>query len=789
MSVFCKNSLAVFWAVFLGVLPISSAPLETPEIEILEKFSELDALKNNSVRVSGNIRIETQTILDRIPLKAGGRYAADDIDDIIRSLVATGFFKDVRVTLSGNILNINVSENPSITKIVFEGNSVASDSDLTKIVNIRARQVLSMVDVREAEKNIREFYKIKGCYAASVNPQIIQKDSNRVVLVFKITEGRKAAISKIVFRGQREISGSTLYSVISSKEKRWYYLLGDSDAIYGAEKLQQDEETLRDFYRKKGYVDVCISDAYAELAPNQTDFVVTFYIKEGARYRFGSTEIVSEKPDEVPVSALNRNFSWTAGDWFDGMLMEGKARQMTAQLNAKGFSFFEVVAETKPCRGVINVKFIVRPIKQRYVGQITIQGNSKTDDAVIRRELSIKDGDPITPGALKFSEMRVKQLGFFDTLEIIGSSNESQDRQDLTVRVKEKKVSGNMGLSGGYNSYDGFLLKANLEERNFMGRGQSVGLSGLVASREQALSLSIASPYFMGRNVTVGADFGVSRQKGYTKQDFKKDGSYGQTTIGGGIIARYSLGRGLVQSWSYRPSVQKIGFLGDNTSQYLKDNIADHKTRFISSLGHQIAYSKSFLKGASVKSGYILSTSNKFTGIGGSVRYMSNAIESAFFYNIDQQGDYKLRLGAKYQLMTKMGYVRFMDQYFLGGFVFPGFQDTGIGPRDQRTKDALGGRQLYVVSAKFDFPIPSAKDFPMKGCFHVHAGSLWDTIFTPVEGFPITSLDFKNRVSVGFGLFTEMPMLGKIGIIFSRAVIKESGDQPQSIEVVFGRDF
>jgi outer membrane protein insertion porin family len=130
-----------------------------------------------------------------------------------------------------------------------------------------------------------------------------------------------------------------------------------------------------------------------------------------------------------------------------------------------------------------------------------------------------------------------------------------------------------------------------------------------------------------------------------------------------------------------------------------------------------------------------------------------------------------------------------MDQFFVGGFSFPGFEDSGIGPRDQKTRDSLGGRNAYVVSAKLDFAIPSPQDLRFKGCLHAHVGSLWNSIFTPVPGAPIASQFFKNRVSVGAGLFTEVPMLGKIGIIFSKALVKDAFDQVSVFEFVVGREF
>lgn len=790
MSRFSKNGLGFFSSLLMCASAQITSSMPSESLDYPEATVGDFSSHRQNIEVHGNLRIQKQSILDRIPFTLDGNYAQKDMENITRELVGTGFFEYVSVKTSGSKLVITVSENPSISNVIFEGNSSLSDRELNKIVTIRPRQVLSMAQVREAENMIREVYKIKGLYAASVVTQVVKESSNRIVLIFKIKEGRKAAISKVLFKGNRNISGSSLYSVIGSKEKRWYYLFGDSDAVYSTEKLQQDQSALRDYCRKQGYMDAVISDAYAELAPNQTDFILTFCIKEGPRYTFGCTTVSSEKPDEVPASCVNQDFLWKKGQWFNILSVEAKAKQMTVLLNKKGFPFFEIIPETKIRGRCIDVNFVVRPIAPSYVGEISIQGNTKTDDAVIRRELTIRDGDPITPYALKASENRVKRLGFFETLEIISSSKDQQDQKDLLVNVKELKSTGQMGLSGGYDTLNGAILKVNLLERNFMGRGQNVGLSGMYSTRQKSATLSASTPYFMGRQINVGGDLGVTSSKGYTKKNFKKEGGYSQTIYGGGLSASYNLRGGLVQSWSYRPTFQRSKFLSKKNSYYLAQNLEDHNNLFISILGHQLAYNHFFYNESVVKAGYLLSTNNRYSGLGGSVNYLTNSVESTFFYNIDQDGNFRLTLSGKYQIMTKLGYVRFMDQFFLGEFSFPGFEDSGIGPRCKSSGDALGGRQMYVLSSKLYFPVlKTSNDFSIQGCFHAHYGSLWDTIFKEEEGYPIDGLNFKNRASVGFGLFTNIPMVGKIGIIFSRAVFKESFDRLNGFQLVIGRDF
>jgi outer membrane protein insertion porin family len=788
MSLFSKNRLAVFSSLCI----ITSANVASmPSLDDPYSVTGGDSINQaENIEVRGNFRIQKQAILDRVPFKLDGHYTQKDMDNITRELVKTGFFQYVSVTTSGSNVVITVSENPSISSIVFEGNAAISDQEFNKMMSIRPRQVLSMAEVRTTENMIREIYKMKGLYAASVVTQVIKESSNRVVLIFKIKEGRKAAITKVLFKGNAKISGSSLYSIISSKEKRWYYVFGDTDAIYSTEKIQKDQGALRDYYRRQGYMDAVVSDAYAELAPNQTDFIVTFCIQEGKRYTFGTTTISSEKPGEVPSCCVKQDFSWKTGQWFDQIIVEGKAKQMTVLLNKKGFPFFEVVPETKVRGTCIDVQFVVRAIAPAYVGEITIQGNMKTDDAVIRRELTIKDGDPITPLALKSSESRVMRLGFFDTLEITSSPNNRNDRKDLTVNVKEVKSTGEMGISAGYDTQNGPVARVNLGERNFMGRGQALGLSGMISQRQKSAVLSLQNPYFMGRQLTVGGDININSIKGYTKKDFQKDGSYEQSSYGGSVNANYNLSSGLIQKWTYSPNVQTIRFLSSQRSYYLYNNIKDHNTRLVSTAGHQLSYNKNFYDASALKAGYLVSTTNRFTGLGGSVHLLTNSIDNAFFYNIDQDGDYRIRLGARYQIMTKLGYVRFSDQFNLGGFAFPGFSESGIGPRCKRSGDALGGRQMYVLSAKLDFPIlKTSNDFTIKGCFHAHYGSLWNTIFEQEEGYPINGLKLSNRASVGFGLFTSIPVVGKIGIIFSRAVIKESFDQLSGFEIAIGRDF
>jgi outer membrane protein insertion porin family len=781
----------------------SAELLEEPAVQerILSapsEFSKKSTIK--TVEVKGNQRVDQQGILDYFQRNPNHLYSSEDLNAYLKTLFHTGLFADVRLDVMGETLRVTVKENRVLNQIVFEGNKEIPYDDLKTVVSLKPRQIFTLARVRENEQNILNLYRTRGLYATCVSPEIIQRDFNRVDLIFKIKEGPKAKIGVINFVGNEKFSDELLSGVISSLEARWYRLFSPPEETYNAERVKYDGELLKQFYLKNGYLDFALTSSSSELTEDHKHFVLTFTLSEGKRYRVGDIKIRSDVPN-VTCEKLRALMDWGTGSWFNGKALQATCDSMGIALGEEGVPFVEVVPVTIKKGNCIDIEFVVQRIPPQYVGKLSIEGHFSTDDAVIRRELTFAEGDPVNPAKLSESEERLRDLDFFEQVEIIDRPGKQGDQRDFTVKVKEKGT-GDIQFSGGYTSTLGATAKIGLSERNWLGQGNDVHLDAYLASQGLDINTGVQKPYFMGRDITVGCDLSFMRFRGRTHEGKRsKDNSYLQQVGGATFNASYKLSKNLYQSWNYRVRRDFLS-LTRVLSPYILENMRGHRLEWVSALGHNLVYDRTERTGGEVTGGWFAKLSTDFSGMGGGIKYIANALATSQYISFDDEGRFLLRLDTRAGIISKCGYMRFMDQYALGGFSFPGFAENGIGPRDQLTEDALQGRRYYSTSGKFFFPLGFPKELPIKGVVFAQMGSLWDSIFRGKKAIVIkengkdkqfsTSVlgnTFSNRVAIGAGILCTLPLVGRLGVVFSKALKKQNYDYLQSVMFIWGQEF
>ena len=245
-----------------------------------------------AIKIDGNARIETGTVLSYMLVQPGDPFDPDRLDRSLKTLYATGLFQDVRLSRDGDTLVVHLIENPLVNRVVFEGNHELTDENLKGIVQLKSRAVFTPAVAEQDRQRILDGYAKKGYYNARVDPQIIRLNDNRVDVVYQINDGSATLIAKIAFVGNHAFSEDRLTEVINSREERWWRFLSTSDE-YDPERLNFDKELLRRFYLKNGYADFEIKDAKSELARDRSGFFLTFTISEGERYRVGKITIDS----------------------------------------------------------------------------------------------------------------------------------------------------------------------------------------------------------------------------------------------------------------------------------------------------------------------------------------------------------------------------------------------------------------------------------------------------------------------------------------------------------------
>ncbi|MDB5379102.1 MAG: outer membrane protein assembly factor BamA [Rubritepida sp.] len=732
-----------------------------------------------AVEVRGNQRIETDTVRSYMLLQPGDTYDADRADRSIRSLFATGLFRDVRISRDGSRLVVDVAENPLISRVAFEGNRRISDDVLRNEVQLRSRAVYTSQLVQADRQRILDLYARRGRFAARVEPKIIELDQNRVDVVFEIQEGDAALVARINFVGNRAYSDSRLREVVSTKEEAFYRFLSNSDT-FDPDRLNFDRELLRRYYLRTGYPDVQVGAATAELAPDRSGFFLTYNIDEGQRYTFGTVEITSAFPN-LSTADIRRFVEIAPGEWYDGDAVERSAQALADAANLRGFPFVDVQpritrdAETRK----VNITFAVNEAPRIFVERIDINGNTRTQDRVIRREFRLAEGDAFNAAQVRRSRERIRNLGYFSDVQITNSPGSAPDRTILTTQIAER-ATGEVSVGGGYSTDAGFLADFGLRERNLSGTGLDARLNTTIAQRRSQVDISLTEPAFLDRNLAVGADIF------YIQRNLLSVSQYSERRAGFAVRAGYEFNERLRQSWSYSLVNRDIYDIQPGASRFV---LEQQGSTLLSQISQTLSYdTRDNL--IEPRRGYLVRLGTDFAGLGGDVAYVRARLDGALFLPFERvfgDPDYVLTFFGSAGILHSYGsgnnQDRIVDRFFLGGENLRGFALAGAGPRDLVTNDALGGRMMWTQTTEMRFPLPVPSEIGLIGRAFVDVGALWDT----VSGTGIGDTA-RPRVGAGVGISWRSPF-GLINLDVAQAVVKQSYDQTQVFRFGFGTRF
>lgn len=722
------------------------------------------------IKVEGLERVEVETVLSYVDIKKNTIIDDAKMDASLKQLYATGLFNDVSLNMKNDgLLIIKVAENPIINKVLFDGNDKVDDEMLKGELQLAPRSTYSRAKVQEDVQRILEIYKRTGRYAVVVEPQIIERDQNRVDLIFKIDEGPLASINKVNFVGNKHYSDDDLQSEIMSKESRWYRIFSSAEN-YDSEKTNYDKELLRRFYFKRGYADFRVVSAVAELSPDKKSFVLTFVLDEGKRYKIRSLDITSDIAD-VDTAALKPAVQLETGDWYNADKVEKSVTALTDELGKKGFAFVDVEPEmTKDtAAGEIALTFHVKEGERIFVDRINITGNTRTYDKVIRREFRIDEGDAFNVSKIKDSRRNVENLDYFSKVNI-ETMPKDDNKADINVDVEEKST-GYFNVGVGYSTVNGALVRTGVTENNFRGLGQRLGLDIGVSQRSQEYDVSFTEPYFLNRRLRAGFD--LFR----TEQDYQDEGSYDSESTGGRLRLGWNYTDDLSQQFRYTLRQDKISNVDSEASYYIKEEAGKYND---SSVGQTIVYDKRD-SAFNPKEGYFISFGNDVSGLGGDEKYLKFDAKLYQYYTLADYYTFKLFANAGYITGYGGKDVRLSNRYYLGGSTLRGFDVAGIGARDKYTDDALGGNWMLYTGGEVMFPI-GLDELGIKGRTFVDMGMLGkpDNINTSVVEY-----SSSPRVAAGFGFQWLSPM-GQIDIDFAFPIVKEDYDETQVFRLNFG---
>ncbi|HEX8308980.1 MAG TPA: outer membrane protein assembly factor BamA [Allosphingosinicella sp.] len=748
-----------------------------------------------SIAVTGNQRLEPETIVSYVKLRVGEPYDRERLDEALRDLYATDLFADAQIRDNGGSLVIEVRESPVVNRIVLEGNKRLKDDKITPEIRLAPRQIFSRAKARADVARIIELYRRQGRFAATVEPKIVQLEQNRVDVVYEISEGPKSGIRQINILGNEKFSDGELRGEMVTKRTGLLSFLGSGD-VYDPDRLAFDQQKLRMFYLTNGYADFRVVSAVAELTSDRRDFIITYVVEEGERYKFADVKVESAIRD-FSGEGLTKLLPMKSGDWYDAKLIEDTITSLNESAGLFGYAFADVQPDYQRNKEAktMSVTFNVAETPRVYVERIDVSGNTLTRDKVIRREFRLAEGDPFNSVRVKRSRDRIQSLGFFqENLEVEQTQGSAPDRVILSAALEEK-ATGQLQLSAGFSSLERFLLNLSIEQRNFRGMAQTLRASVNYSSYSKSVELGFTEPYLFDRNFAVGFDLFRRDYSSFNFVNSNRNTTYKQVSTGFGIRGGMPLTEYMQLGLRYglnfdNVTLDRSTFFTDpdgagplpafcdplRVGRYLCDAIGKRTT---SSLGYSLLYDKTDNRLRPTR-GHRFTLNQDFAGLGGDVKYLRTKANAAKFWSVGSGFIFSTSIEGGYIHSFEKSPgpdqdpVRLVDRFFLGEPQIRGFDIRGVGPRVQRipydangvlvadrrqiVDDSIGGRAYYVGRAELEIPLSAKfREMGLRPSVFVDVGALFglkNPTTNPIApGSPLT----KDRCFDSGGNATPRP--------------------------------
>lgn len=743
--------------------------------------AESAASAHESIEVEGNRRVDAATVRSYFHAAADGRFDEAARDAALKSLIATGLFDKASIERAGERLIVHLHEAPVLDRVAFEGNKRIKDSELSAAVESRPRGTLQRALVQSDVGRIMEAYRHLGRDEVGVRPEIIDRGNDRVDLVYVITEGGKTPVRQINFVGNKAFGKRQLAAVIKTSATNMLSFITGGD-VYDPDLVAADRESLRNYYRAKGYADASVPSAAAEYDPATRGFTLTFAIDEGPLYRFGEVGILCHVEGLDPQK-LRRLLLVQQGATFNGTALDKTDEVLAIELARLGYPFAHVVPRIKRDTSTnrMDVAFEIDQGSRAYVERIDIHGNTRTRGYVIRREFDIAEGDAYNKGLIDRAERRLKNLNYFKTVKISTKPGSLPDRVILDVEVVERET-GDFNIAGGYSTVDGWLAEVRLGDSSFMGTGVAVKSVFSYGQYSRGIDLSATDPDFFGNHGSAGVDLFAKETVANNYQ------SYGTENYGAMLLIGTPFSEQLGLQWRYSIARQAVTL--NPASLAAPPSIAIQQAalagaQWVSAVGDTATYS-TLDNNKAPTSGINSQLRQDLAGLGGDVRFLRTTEDVRYYHQINEdvvslsraQGGYVTGWGGKQ--------VPLIDSFFGGPSMVRGFAPNGFGPRDLTpgtTMDNVGGSMYWATTAELQSNIPGLPaEYGVKALAFVDAGSVFR--YGGPTTFPgsAQSLQLANanvvRSSVGAGLSWASPF-GALTVTYATPLTKASYDVVQ----------
>lgn len=780
----------------------------------------------SDIRIDGLTRIAQGTVLSYLPIEKGESLTDEKAQAAIRALYQTKFFSDVEIERQGDILVIKVTERPAIAKLTLRGNKDIKEDDLRKglkEIGLSEGETFDRLSLdRVQQELIRQYYN-RGKYNVSVIPHVTPLDRNRVAIDIEIREGKAAKIKEINVVGNKAFTDKAIRDGFESNTSNWLSWYSKDDQ-YSREKLSGDLEKLSNYYMNRGYADFGVDSTQVAISPDKRAMYIDASVKEGEVYTVSDVHLLGELI--LPEDTLRKLVYIHKGDTFNRAAIEASTDAIKAILANIGYAFAKVtpVPKLDKDKRTADLTLFIEPGKRVYVRRVVFQGNTRTEDEVLRREMRQLEGAWYSQGAIDRSKTRLQRLGYFKTVDIDKALVPGTvDQVDLTAKVEEQSA-GSLMFGVGYSQYSGIILSASVSQNNFLGTGDRFSIGAETSTYYKRINASYTNPYLTDSGVQIGYNVGYSKldygdtdlaNYTYSTKSF-------QTTLSipisdfDSLTTSLGVSSNLINTSVYTPG-QLVAYqnaVGNKTIHSWTSSLGfTHDTRnsyWAPTRGGQLTLSvDGALPGSTVQYYKIFGEANHYWPIGkGFVLYLDGQVgygktygqtydHDGYAYNPNDPNNPTLI----YSKGEKVAFP-FWENYYAGGVRdVRGFQDNTLGPRlcDGTSTNVggkpdkngncngyysygqpVGGAFKTLGTAQMFLPLPFLKDInTARVSWFVDVGN----VYSSYSAFKASDL----RASTGLSLQWQAP-IGPLIINFAVPFRKQSDDGRfvERIQFTFG---
>jgi outer membrane protein insertion porin family len=696
-----------------------------------------------SIAPEGNKRIDSGAILRKITTKAGDAYDQAALRKDLKEIYAMGYFNDVQIDVSdtqkGKNVIFRVVEKPVIKSVIFEGMDELKEEDIKAAANIKEHFILNPAKITAAEEAIRQLYKTKGFYNSKITSKITYSDEQGAVVQFIIDEGVKMYIKEISVEGNKTFDDDELLDQIETSEK-WFMSWLTEGGLLDMNKIQQDAGRIVTYYNDHGFLEAKISDP--EISQEEEWLYVKFIVEEGPRFQVGTIDFTG---DLLPgKDELMKLLTIKDEKYLSRQAIRNDILKLTDHYAESGYAFANIKPNIKKATSGdrMDVTFDIRKGNLVYIERITIRGNSRTRDNVIRRELRIAEGGVFDSKALRDSTQALQRLTYFEEVNIIPEPSLNPDRMNVIVEVKEKST-GNFSIGAGFSSADNLILMGQISENNFLGRGDTLSLSGNLSGNSSRYNLGYTNPHLQDSALSWGFDL-FSTEREY--DDYTKESRGGGIRIGYPIFGKWRV------YGNYSFTDTDLTDVSDNASSIIKKSVDLHITSAVKlSL---VRDTRNRLYGASEGSRNVVSVEYGGGPLGGDAQFTKVEGSSGWYFPMPFKTVFYLKGSAGQVFENETGKLPVYERFYLGGLnSIRGFEFGKISPTELNTAgelERIGGDKMWYTNTEFIFPLLETQG--LRGVVFYDAGQVMDDD----ENWGDATDNIKTAVGLGIRWLSPM---------------------------------